>query len=76
MSDMTTDPELATLMETVFARQPAGAFMSSWLGRRLFPFYYVRILIQVTPRRAFFWPTRDFTSPPQELDLKERNRVG
>ena len=76
VSDMMADPELAALMETVFARQPAGAFMSSWLGRRLFPFYYVRILIHVTPRRAFFWPTRDFTSPPQELDLKELNRVG
>jgi len=76
VSDMMADPELATLMETVFARQPAGAFMSSWLGRRLFPFYYVRILIHVTPRRAFFWPTRDLSSPPQELDLKELNRVG
>ena len=76
VSDMMADPDLAELMETVFARQPAGAFMSSWLGRRLFPFYYVRILIYVTPRRALFWPTRDFTSVPKELDLRELHRVG
>jgi hypothetical protein len=76
VSDMMAVPELAELMETVFARQPAGAFMSSWLGRRLFPYYYVRILIHVTPRRASFWPTRDFTSVPQELDLRELHRVG
>jgi hypothetical protein len=30
----------------------------------------------VTPRRALFWPTRDFTSAPEELDLSEVRRVG
>lgn len=76
VSDMMADPDLATAIETIFARQPAGAFMSSWLGRRLLPFYYWRILIYVTPRRALFWPTRDFSSVPQALDLSELHRVG
>jgi len=76
VSDMMADPDLAALAQTVSARQPAGTFMSSWLGRRLFPFYYVRILIYVTPRRALFWPTRDFSSAPQQLSLKELRRVG
>jgi hypothetical protein len=76
VSDMMADPDLATLMATVFARQPAGAFMSSWLGRRLLPFYYWRIPIYVTPRRALFWPTRDFTSAPETLNLSELHRVG
>ena len=75
VADMKANPDLATLIETVFARQPTGAFMSTWIDRRLFPFYYVRILIYVTPRRAFFWPTSDFTSTPRELDIKELNRV-
>jgi len=75
-ADMMANPDLAAFLETGFARQPAGAFMSSWLGRRLFPFYYMRLVIYVTPRRAYFWPTRDFTSGPQELDLKELHRVG
>jgi hypothetical protein len=76
VSDMMAEPDLAAFMQTWFGRQPAGAFMSSWLGRRLLPFYYWRILIYVTPRRAAFWPTRDFTSVPQALDLSELRRVG
>lgn len=76
VTDMTADPDLAAFTQTVFARQPAGAFTSSWPGRRLLPFYYMRILIYVTPRRAYFWPTRDFVSVPQKLDLTELHRVG
>ena len=63
-------------METVAKRQPAGAFWSSALGRRMWWSYYMRILIYVTPRRALFWPTRDFTQAPEELDLSEVRRVG
>ncbi len=63
-------------METVSKRQPAGAFWSTWLGQRLMWPYYVRLLIYVTPRRALFWPARDFTSPPEELDVTEVHRVG
>jgi hypothetical protein len=76
LADMEANPDLAALLETIFTRQPASTFMSSWLGRRLFPFYYVRILVYVTPRRGFFWPGRDFTEAPQELDIKELHRVG
>lgn len=35
----------------------------------------MRILIYVTPRRALYWPTRDFTAAPDELDLAEVRRV-
>jgi Pyridoxamine 5'-phosphate oxidase len=76
VTDMSSDPDLAALMETVAARQPAGAIWSSRLGRRMFWAYYMRILIYVTPRRAWFWPTRDFTSAPEELNLNEVRRVG
>ena len=38
--------------------------------------YYMRLMIYVTPRRALFWPTRDFASSPEELDLSEVRRVG
>ena len=76
VADVTADPDLATLLERVSARQPAGAFMGSWLGRRLFPFYYMRIVIHVTPRRGLYWPNRDFVSAPLELDLRELSHVG
>lgn len=71
-----TNPEFAALLQTVFERQPASAFMSSWLGRRLFWSYYMRILIYVTPRRVLYWPDRDFRREPVELDPSEVRRVG
>jgi hypothetical protein len=59
VTDMSSDPEFAALAETMAVRQPAGAFWSSALGRRIWWSYYMRILIYVTPRRALFWPIRD-----------------
>jgi hypothetical protein len=76
LTDPLSEPEFAALAETVSARQPAGALWTTWLGRRLWWSYYMRLLIFVTPRRALFWPTRDFTSAPEELDLSEVRRVG
>ncbi|MFZ1177471.1 MAG: pyridoxamine 5'-phosphate oxidase family protein [Mycobacterium sp.] len=75
VTDISSEPELAALAATVFARQPAGSFMFSPLGRRLFPYYFMRILIHVTPRRAYLWPTRDFATAPQQIDPKELQRV-
>lgn len=76
VTDVSSDPDLAALMETVIRRQPAGSLWSSWLGRRLWWSYYMRILIYVTPRRALYWPTRDFTASPEELNISEVRRVG
>ena len=75
LADVSSDPDLAALAATVAARQPASFFMTSPLGRRLFPYYWMRILIHVTPRRAYFWPTRDFTEPPARVDLAELQGV-
>jgi hypothetical protein len=49
--------------------------MSSFLGRRLFPSYYWRIAIYVTPVLGFYWCNRDFTVEPESLDLKELRHV-
>ena len=76
VTDVSSDQDLAALLDTLVKRQPAGALWSSWLGRRLWWSYYMRILIYVTPRRAWFWPTRDFASSPEELNLSEVRRVG
>jgi hypothetical protein len=38
--------------------------------------YYMPILIYVTRRQEWFWPTRDFASSPEELDLAEVRRAG
>jgi hypothetical protein len=75
VTDVSVDSDLEALSATVMGRQPAGAFWSSWLGKRVLPAYYQRILIYVTPRRALFWPTRDISAAPEELDLNEVRRV-
>jgi hypothetical protein len=77
VTDMSERPELeAYFVENIFSRQPAGKFMNSWLGRRIFYPYYMRILIYVTPRRIRYWPTRELSDPPQEVEVPEVPSVG
>jgi Pyridoxamine 5'-phosphate oxidase len=71
VADMTSSPELVDLMRTVIERQPSSKFMSSFVGRLLFPSYYWRLAIYVTPLHAFYWPTRDFAAAPERIDVKE-----
>jgi hypothetical protein len=75
IADMTSSPDLAALCQTVIERQPASQFMSSFLGRHLFPSYYWRLAIYVTPMRGFYWPTRDFATDPRSINLEELRRV-
>ena len=75
ISDMTATPELAALVRSSFERQPSSAFMSSFVGRRMFWPYYLRLTIYVTPVRAWYWPTKDLTTEPIPLDVKEFRRV-
>lgn len=68
VSDVSAIPEVAQyFVETIFARQPSGTFMSSFVGRRLFWPYYMRLLIYVTPERWLYWPERDGGAEPQEV---------
>ena len=60
------------MLEEVFRRQPASGFYSSnRLMRFLFDWYYMRLLITVTPRRIRWWPAGDFTAPPRELEMDD-----
>jgi hypothetical protein len=76
VTDMLSNPDLAKALETVMSRQPSGALWSTWIGRRLWWSYYMRIVIYVTPRRAWFWPNREFSAAPEEIDLGEMRNVG
>jgi len=70
VTDMASLPELrAYFIENIFARQPQGQLMSSWLGRWLMGWYYMRLLIYVTPTRIRHWPTRDFSAAPREIEV-------
>ena len=63
VTDPSSDPDLAALMETVSGRQPAGAFWSTRLGRRVGWPYYIRLLIYVIPHDVLC-TGRPATSPP------------
>jgi general stress protein 26 len=56
--------------DTIFRRQPATEALSrNPVMRRLMDWYYMRLLIWVTPRRILWWPERDFTRPAQEVEV-------
>lgn len=59
---------------TIFRRQPASALYSSnALTRYLFDWYYMRLLVYVTPCQIRWWEHGDFSSTSQELEV---NYVG
>jgi hypothetical protein len=76
VTDVAADPDLVALSETIMRRQPSGSIWSTRVGRRVMWPYYLRLLMYVRPRRALFWPDRDFTRAPQELNVSEVRRVG
>ena len=60
----------AELLKLVFRRQPAGKMYSSNpILRKLFDWYYMRLLIWVAPRRIRWWPAGNFSHPPREVKV-------
>lgn len=54
----------------LYERQPASAFYGrNRLTRALFDWYYMRLLLWVTPRRVIWWPEGDFARAPRELEV-------
>ncbi len=56
---------------TICRRQPASELYSSNpVSRFLFDWYYMRLLIYVTPCRITWWEHGDFSYTPGELEVK------
>lgn len=71
---VTLDKRSESLARVMFSRQPAGEMYSSnALLRYLFDWYYMRLLIYVTPRRILWWDQADFARTPHEMEV---NYVG
>lgn len=67
---LTTTAGFEEQFRTIARRQPASELYSSNpLSRYLFDWYYMRLLIYVTPRRVIWWEHGDFTCAPQELEV-------
>lgn len=61
-------------LRRAFDRQPASGFYSgNPVARYLFDWYYMRLMIHVTPRRILYWPGGDFELAPLEIGV---DRVG
>jgi hypothetical protein len=57
------------VLREVFERQPESAIYSSNpVMRALFDWYYMRLVIYVTPLRLLWWPRGDFGREPLEVD--------
>lgn len=66
----TWSPDLAAFWAMIAARQPASAlFSASPLARWFFDWYYMRLLIWVTPRRVRWWERGDMAAAPCELEV-------
>lgn len=70
--EVTTDLEgFEDAMREVFRRQPASGFYSgNPITRYLFDWYYMRLMIHVTPRRILWWPCSDFSRDPLEIGAR------
>ncbi len=58
-------------LESIFRRQPGTAmFSENPLMRQMMDWYYLRILITVTPRKVTWWPGGDFSRAAQQLEVQ------
>lgn len=55
----------------VFQRQPGSAIYSSRAMRWLADWYYMRLIMTITPRRIMWWPAGDFARAPERIELAE-----
>jgi hypothetical protein len=54
----------------MFRRQPASAIYSAnAVTRYLMDWYYMRLAIEVTPRRILYWPGGDLTRSARSIEV-------
>ncbi len=71
---MTTIKGFEKQLMTICQRQPASEFYSSNpVTRYLFDWYYMRLLIYVTPTKILWWDNSDFSRPPCALEMSHVN---
>lgn len=56
--------------DTIYRRQPtATQVCGNPLMRRMMDWYYMRIVIHITPRAWFWWPEGDFSQPARKMEM-------
>ncbi len=67
---MVSVEDLEDELEEAYRRQPAaGMYSSNPLLRYLFDWYYMRLMIHVTPHRILWWPGGNFDQTPRPLEV-------
>lgn len=62
--------EVWTELRTLLSRQTLATTLSSnALFRRVFDWFFMRLLIYVTPVRVLVWEHGDFSCPPMEVEV-------
>lgn len=83
--DATAPDEIVTTFEDpfedglrqTFERQPGGmVFSANALMRRFADWYYMRLLMYVTPRQMLWWPDGDMRREPQRIALQASSGGG
>jgi hypothetical protein len=75
--DATAPDEVVTSVEgledywrdTIFRRQPGSEMPDNAIVHKLADWYYMRILIWITPRTIRWWPDGDFARPSSSLEV-------
>jgi len=66
---VTTFEDFEDELRQLFERQPAGGrYSANPITRSLFDWYYMRLMMHVTPRRVLWWPGGDFGRAPLEVN--------
>lgn len=72
----TWSAELAALWPILYRRQPASQiYGSNALLRKLFDWYYMRLLIRITPNRILWWEGADYTQQPHLVSATGKGAV-
>ncbi len=71
VKELVDDPPWSIeVFKTSVRRQPdSRQYIGNTIARRLFLFYFQRLAIIVQPRRILSWPHRDFSMPPEEVEV-------
>jgi hypothetical protein len=68
----TWNADLVRFWRMIGERQPATRMFSSTpVMRYLADWYFMRLLIYITPRRIRWWPAGDFSQPPREVAFRK-----
>ena len=70
VGELTTSIEgLEEYWKTIWKRQPASKLYGLPIVRHFADYYYMRVVMEIEPKRIVWWPDGDFDREPNEFQL-------